>query len=105
MTAVRAAAGDGRAAVAVAERVPAEALPLPVGRHARDPLVDGRRAGDAAERRADALVAEQRDQLVAVPRADRLGAQTRGLESVDGDHGSGKGATRNPWSCSRMPSS
>ena len=81
------AARDERAGLAVEERVPAEAGAVPVRRHPGDLPVDGLRLGDAAERRADALVAEQGDQPVAVLRPDRLGAHPRGLEALDGDHG------------------
>ena len=58
-----------------------------------------------AMRRADARVAEQRDQPVAVLWADRLGAHAGGGEAGGVDHGSGKGATGMPWPRSRVPSS
>ena len=60
---------------------------------------------DAAERLADARVAEERDEPVAVLRADRLGAHAGGGEAGGADHGSGKGATGMPWPRSRVPSS
>jgi hypothetical protein len=105
VAALRPAARDQRSGIAVEERVQAEAVALPAGGHAADLRIDGVGVGDAAERRADARVAEQRNQPVAVLGADRLGPHAGGLESGDGDHGSGKGATGTPWSRSLIPSS
>ena len=48
LAAMRAAAGDQLAGVAVEERVPAEAVRLPVRRHLRDLAVDVGGSGDTA---------------------------------------------------------